>query len=236
MKDAREKETLVKLRSLAASIAALTIAGAGVAWGTPDVDGPHQADTVLVEGYDFDTFTLLYGTSSSTEDPYDCRREGDHLYQRDGGTVSSLTDAGGEPVEFPPSGNDEAGTDPLPYSGDGPCALSAVDVAGPNGQVNHGQVVSSFVHALKEAGVRAKGCLVRTIATSDYGKGDQQSSVGDEISGDVEGDRPITLAAHEARCGKGADRPTPPGQAKEKPEKAAEKPPKSEHPGHGRDR
>ncbi len=236
MKGAREKENPLKLRNLTALVAALTVAGAGVAWGTAGIGGPREPDTVLVEGFDVDTFTLLYGMSSPVEDPYDCRLEGDHLYRSSEGSVSSLTTDEGVLVEFPASGNDPAVTEPVPYTPDGPCGLSTVDVTGPNGQVNHGQVVSSFVHALREAGIRGKGCLVRSIAGSDYGKGDQQIQTGDEISSDVDGDRPITLATHEARCGTGADRPTPPGQTREKPDKAATKPPKPDHPGRGRDR
>ena len=54
-----------------------------------------------------------------------------------------------------------------------------VDVAGPAGQFNHGQVVSNFVRALKlqlnEAGRKAGiGCLVRMVAQSDNGKGEEQ--------------------------------------------------------------
>ena len=84
------------------------------------------------------------------------------------------------------------------------CDLTEVDVTGPAGQVNHGQVVSSFVHALKEqlkaAGMRGGiGCLVRIVAQSDYGKGDQQQgpTVADStavVSGEFD------LSAHEATC------------------------------------
>ena len=54
-----------------------------------------------------------------------------------------------------------------------------VDVVGPAGQINHGQVVSNFVRALKEqlneVGRRAGiGCLVRLVAQSDDGKGEEQ--------------------------------------------------------------
>ena len=54
-----------------------------------------------------------------------------------------------------------------------------VDITGPNGQINHGQVVSNFVRALKlqlnEAGRKAGiGCLVRMVAQSDHGQGEEQ--------------------------------------------------------------
>lgn len=56
---------------------------------------------------------------------------------------------------------------------------------GPNGQVNHGTIVSSLVHALKE--LRDSGELdvplgqaLRDVAKSDLGKGDQQVKVKDD--------------------------------------------------------
>lgn len=71
-------------------------------------------------------------------------------------------------------------------------------MAGPNGQINHGQVVSSFVHALKEAGIKGKGCLVRHIAGSDYGKEDQGIVTGEPVlAGEV------LLTTLQVACGNG---------------------------------
>lgn len=59
------------------------------------------------------------------------------------------------------------------------------DVAGPNGQVNHGTIVSAFVRQFKELredGYTGIGCLVRHIAQTDWGKGDQQVKPGDELT------------------------------------------------------
>jgi hypothetical protein len=47
----------------------------------------------------------------------------------------------------------------------------SVSVVGPNGLVNHGQIVRQ-VHEL--ADVRQLGCITRTVAQSDVGKGDHQ--------------------------------------------------------------
>jgi hypothetical protein len=159
-------------------------------------------DTLLVEGFDPENNVLVFGVSAIDEDGFDCTVEGpDYSYVTDGaGSVTSLT-KNGQPASFKFAG----GAD-FPYGQTtGLCDLSAVDVTGPAGQVNHGQVVSSFVQALKdqmkEAGVSGGvGCLVRTVAQSDYGKGDEQQgpTVIDEtvvVSGEVD------LAAHETTCG-----------------------------------
>lgn len=105
----------------------------------------------------------------------------------------------------------------------------SVSVVGPAGQVNHGQIVRQ-VHELAEG--RSLGCITRTVAQSDVGKGDQQvrpheqstssdateaadSSVleGDCANIDVSG-KPLPAAASENRTdardtpqGKSADAP-----------------------------
>lgn len=62
-----------------------------------------------------------------------------------------------------------------PYAGtfgvDGATDDVSVSIVGPNGQVNHGQIVSQ-VHELADG--RQLGCITRTVAPSDLGKGDQQ--------------------------------------------------------------
>lgn len=55
-----------------------------------------------------------------------------------------------------------------------------LDVSGPNGQVNHGSFVSSFVHWLKDDGMKAlkydgpKGQLVKWASGQDFGKGSDE--------------------------------------------------------------
>jgi hypothetical protein len=61
-----------------------------------------------------------------------------------------------------------------------PVECVALNVEGPNGQVNHGSMVSSFVHWLKDGGAEMlneelqampKGQLVKRFAHDDFGKG-----------------------------------------------------------------
>ena len=164
-----------------------------------------STDTLLVEGFDPDNNTLVFGVSEIEEALIDCTVAGPgYLYVTDGaGNVTALT-KNGQPASFKLAGVD------VPYGQTGGvCDLKAVDVTGPAGQVNHGQVVSSFVHAVKEqlreAGVRGGiGCLVRIVAHSDYGKGDQQQGPTDVeatlvVSGEVD------LNAHETTCQRGGN-------------------------------
>ncbi|HUP14705.1 MAG TPA: hypothetical protein VM848_01410 [Acidimicrobiia bacterium] len=158
-------------------------------------------DTLLVEGFDPDNNALVFGVSEVDEDGFDCTVEGpDFSYVTDGaGSVISLT-KNGQPASFKLVAVD------VPYGQTGGvCDLTAVDVTGPSGQVNHGQLVSSIVHALKEqmkeAGIRGGvGCFARIVGQSDYGKGDEQQgpTVIDEtvvVAGEVD------LTAHETTCG-----------------------------------
>lgn len=53
---------------------------------------------------------------------------------------------------------------------------NTIDATGPNGQINHGTVVSSFVHALKNSDYDGKlGELVREVAKSEFGKGEKEA-------------------------------------------------------------
>lgn len=65
--------------------------------------------------------------------------------------------------------------------------VSAADEDKPT---NHGQVVSSFVHDLKDQGINGAGCLIRIIAQSDYGK----ASVAPIVQ--------VVPNVHEVSCGK----------------------------------
>lgn len=171
---------------------------AGVAMAATD-------DTLLVEGFDSENHTLVFGVSEIGEDSIDCTVEGPgYTYEVDGvGSVTSLT-KNGLSASFKLAGIDLAYGDT-----DGVCDLTAIDVTGPAGQVNHGQVVSSFVHALKaqlrESGATGGiGCLVRLIGQSSYGKGDQQQGPSDAdqaivTTGEVE------LTSHQATCSSGGD-------------------------------
>lgn len=57
----------------------------------------------------------------------------------------------------------------------------AISVEGPNGQVNHGTVVSSIVKALKEMDLDVPlGQALKAYAQSGLGKGDMQVKANDD--------------------------------------------------------
>lgn len=134
------------------------------------------------------------------------------------------------------------------------CDLNATDVTGPNGQVNHGSVVSNFVKALREAGYEGgMGCYVRLIAQSEYGKGDQQVKVSDiddneeDEEGSEEEPSELSFTVSETTCGGPDDsdddaKGKPEWAGKGKPDWAGNGPPpwagpngdKSQKPGRGR--
>lgn len=191
-------------------------------------------DSLLVEGYDDENQVLVFGTSEvdqeGDEPTLDCTLEGTFQYvlaeedttettesvvdeDEDGKKevsvteVEELTTEDGGTVIFDYESGDATGLD---YGAEGAeeCSLVGVDVTGPEGQVNHGTITSSFVHALQELGIRGAGCYIRTIAQSDYGKGDQQITVdGDEDTIEViedgtqaEETASVDLASHETSC------------------------------------
>ena len=138
-------------------------------------------ETILNVGYD-EEFHLFVWNTSATKDQYDCSLENGPVYPAylvtdDVVTVGGLTSGTeGEEAEVTfPDREDEA-EDPLPYTADGDCALEAAEVAGPNGQINHGMFMKLF-NSLYDG--RGRGCLNRYLAQSDLGKGDQQIEVSD---------------------------------------------------------
>jgi hypothetical protein len=82
----------------------------------------------------------------------------------------------------------------------------SVSVVGPNGQVNHGQIVKQ-VHGLAEG--RQLGCVTRTVGQSDLGKGDQQVRLGEQPTSSVTTE-PIDPSVLEAEC---TDSAVPSGSA-----------------------
>ncbi len=171
------------------TIAVLAALGA-MTWALPALAVPPPADAALTHGYDSDNSMLVFGVplgddedcAISGEFTYELDEEGnvvDYRVPDDEGTEESATDL--ESISVDSAGDDVGSVE----EGDPACVLTAVDVTGPNGQVNHGQVVSSFVHALKELGLRGHGCAVRAIAQSGYGKGDQQIRTSDVEDGEA---------------------------------------------------
>jgi hypothetical protein len=141
-------------------------------------EGEEKEDTVFNFGTDPVSKVFVWGTSS-TDGELDCSLEGQQatasfVLDDDGLVmVDQLYDESMEPVEFPTR---EEGGDAVAYSADGECALAGGVVSGPNGQINHGMFMKLF-NSLWEG--NGRGCLMRHLAQSELGKGDQQVKVGD---------------------------------------------------------
>lgn len=85
-----------------------------------------------------------------------------------------------EPCALPNA--EESETDPEAESVPD-CELTEGEVAGPNGQVNHGMFMKLF-NSLYEG--NGRGCVVRHLAQSDLGKGDQKVKVKDDIEAETD--------------------------------------------------
>lgn len=59
------------------------------------------------------------------------------------------------------------------------CPMTEGDVTGPNDQVNHGMFMKLFNSLYEGAG---RGCVVRHLAQSDLGKGEQSVKAGEETT------------------------------------------------------
>lgn len=165
-----------------------------------------SADRALIHSYDPGAMQLLWATSSVDEDADDyCNVDDDdsYTYEVDGEevTVTLDDDALDEEEELAEA-----------------CDFTATDVTGPQGQVNHGTVVSAFVHALKANGYTGIGCYVKLIAQTDYGKGDQQIRVGDDAPETTDEEAELAFTVDMTRCGK-PDKAGPPDD-KGKPDEA----------------
>ncbi len=85
----------------------------------------------------------------------------------------------------------------------------AVSIAGPNGQVNHGSIVSAMAHYFSPG----KGKLMRQVAKWDFGKGDDQVKAdGGADSDGAEAEEVEEADSDEAK----PEGWMPPGQAKKK--------------------
>ena len=104
-----------------------------------------------------------------------------------------------EPCVLPNSGEADAGAE---QDADPDCDLSGGEVAGPNGQVNHGMFMKLFNSLFEGTG---RGCVVRHLAQSDLGKGDQQVKAGEVVSdgSDVEGEGSVDFTTIETKCQQG---------------------------------
>jgi hypothetical protein len=142
----------------------------------------EEHDTVFNFGYDAENQYFVWG-SSSTDGTLNCNQttagelageyEADYIVTPDGLVTVMTLASGGTGVEFVT--NEEGGT-PEAYTQDGECALTGGSVAGPERQINHGMFLRLFNSMYDGAG---RGCIIRHIAQSDLGKGDQQIEAGE---------------------------------------------------------
>lgn len=166
-----------------------------------------SADRALIHTYDPDAMQLLWQITMQDDE---CEVDEDATY------TYEIDDEGNVIVSTEGEGEEDK---PLED-----CDFNAADVTGPNEQVNHGTVVSSFVKALKEEGYTGIGCYVKLIAQEDYGKGDQQVKVSDleneeepeTTEEETEEATEIEFTVSETTCGK-PDHAGPP-EDKVKPE------------------
>lgn len=87
---------------------------------------------------------------------------------------------------------------------DGEDVTLEIQVVEPGEKVNHGKIVSAFVHALKAEGHKGIGQWVRDVAQSDLGKKDKDGSEdGDE---DSEATSPNAGRGHGNGQGKNKDK------------------------------
>lgn len=156
----------------------------------------NTADRVLIHGYDPAAMQLLWATVLDPGAAGACALDGDQISD-DGTYTYDIGEDGTVTVE----------------GAEGECSFHATDVTGPEGQVNHGSVVSSFVRALKDSGYEGGvGCFVKLIAQSDYGKGDQQVTTGEAAESEEDGgetsatgDTTVELTVADTSCGKPDD-------------------------------
>ena len=129
------------------------LATTGVASAVTEEDTGQEPDTTFNFGYDEDNGVFAWGASDIDDD---CTLENgtvETTYTRVDGSLMLEGDLG----EF----------EECPVSGD--------LVAGPQGQINHGMFMKLFKSMFTGPG---RGCLVRHIAQSDLGEGEQQVRVG----------------------------------------------------------
>ena len=156
-------------------------------------DDEHVEDTQFSFGYDLANHLLAINIGPNW-DPYVCDFENGELTEN-----GKLTATYGDAVEgvIPITDLEDSGTpwtfdareeglldevavaDPasVPYEGaDGVCGVNGVVVAGPNGQINHGQFMKaakSLFNSLYD--IKGHGCIVRHLAKSNIGKGNDPS-------------------------------------------------------------
>lgn len=170
-----------KITVLTAVLGMLAISGIAMASNHDDPE-----DTTFNYGYDEGSRTLVWGISDA-DGLFECALDGDvdvtFGAEEDGIIEISLLEQDGTVVSFPPrlqddlaEGLEEAAEDFVFAGSDGECGVVGTSVEGPNGQVNHGMVMKAFNQVYDGPG---RGCLMRFLAQSGFGQGDQQINVAD---------------------------------------------------------
>ena len=162
--------TTVMVAALLA-VSGLAVASTDIAHPADADFAPGEAPAVVEYEYVEDQALLVYwlpGDKPSDGDPVD--------------------EPVGEPVDCAAALADvesvEGEATELPVLPDG-CFV--VDITGPNGQINHGTIMSAFVRSLKGTDFEGpRGQAVRELAHFDLGKGDQQVKTGDVDDSDDE--------------------------------------------------
>lgn len=157
-----------KLIVLTTILGLIAFSGVAAAEEHESENTEETGDTIFNFGYDDVNGVFIWGSAASDGD-VDCTLENGSLqptYADDGEGGLLVEDLahldGEESLEFDPEGGD--------------CQLSAGEVAGPQGQVNHGMFLKLF-NSMFDG--QARGCMVRHIAQSGLGTGDQQVNVPD---------------------------------------------------------
>jgi hypothetical protein len=183
---------MLKRLTVVALAIALTASLSGLALAAEEDD----PDTMFSWAYDLAWRVLLWNVALSSDD---CGF--------DDGEVTVIYNPTGTGLDV-----DHAGADDN-------CALSGGSVEGPNGQINHGMFMKTF-NSLWD-GEGGRGCVIRHLAQSDLGKGDQQVRVPDvdpdppQLEQGDTGEVPFESVVTECRRGNG-DKVTGQDKAAEK--------------------
>ncbi len=225
-------------RSVIALITALgLLAISSIALAEHETD--HPEDTEFSFGYDEENHVLAVNVGPN-DGLYVCKFDDGLLRAQYGEAdeegivpVDSLEDEDG-PKEFDPrlehelADGLEPADEPFAYAGpDGECRVNGIVVAGPNGQVNHGQFMKAFRQLIDFKG---HGCINRYLAQSDLGKTDSTKVKTPDADPDhTLGDSgELSFLSFEADCvhGKkdkdgpgGSDSKGPEAKGKDKPKK-----------------
>ncbi len=145
-------------------------------------DDSHAEDTQFSFGYDKENHILSLNLGPNWDPSYVCDYKGEALNvtygpANDDGVISIVTlkDGGGDKTFAlrdvgdlrDPTAHAGGGSTPYAPGDDGVCGLRGVVVAGPNGQVNHGQFMKAAKSLLSDNG---NGCVIRYLAQSEIGR------------------------------------------------------------------